>query len=166
MGTSFLSAAPGERLRQLEAYPNRSPEADLGPGTAVAGKLDALPQRSPALAGVGTGRPDCDAMTAVMDLADRYHAGWLAAHPFAASQYGLPGHDAEVPDESEEGHARRRSQVEQSLSEARALLAGGLEGDDELTAGCVVASAEGELDGLDSALVEMTVTSMPFQGPA
>ncbi len=132
----------------------------------MAGKLDALPQRSPALAGVGTGRPDCDAMTAVMDLADRYHAGWLAAHPFAASQYGLPGHDAEVPDESEEGHARRRSQVEQSLSEARALLAGGLEGDDELTAGCVVASAEGELDGLDSALVEMTVTSMPFQGPA
>lgn len=105
-------------------------------------------------------------MSTARDLADRYHQGWLTAHPFVASQYGLAGYDALVPDESEDGDTVRRRDVEAILAEARALVGGGLDPDDTVIAGCVVASAEAELDSLDAALIECTVTSMPFQGPA
>jgi len=105
-------------------------------------------------------------MTAARDLADSYHQGWLAAHPFAASQYGLAGYDADVPDESEEGDDRRRRDVGAALARARDLAASALDTDDTLTVGAVIASAEAELDSADAALVECTVTSMPFQGPA
>ncbi|MST33822.1 DUF885 family protein, partial [Acidimicrobiaceae bacterium USS-CC1] len=105
-------------------------------------------------------------MTTVRELADRYHEGWLAAHPFAASQYGVPGHDADVPDESEAGDARRRAEVEAALAEARALEGGELSADDAVTLGCLIGSAEQELAALDLGAVEYTVTSMPFAGPA
>lgn len=105
-------------------------------------------------------------MTTARELADRYHEGWLAAHPFAASQYGVPGHDADVPDESEAGDARRRAEVEAALAEARALEGGELSADDAVTLGCLIGSAEQELAALDLGAVEYTVTSMPFAGPA
>ena len=40
-------------------------------------------------------------MTDVRDLADRFHERWLAHNPFAASSYGIPGYDDQVPDESD-----------------------------------------------------------------
>lgn len=111
-------------------------------------------------------------MTAAEDLADRYHRGWLEAHPFAASQYGIAGYDAEVPDESEEGCSRRRRDLEATLAEARGIAGAGAttvgpdDPDDSVITGCVIASAEAELDAIDAALIECTVTSMPWQGPA
>ncbi len=105
-------------------------------------------------------------MTAARDLAEGYHDGWLAAHPFAASQYGIPGHDAEVPDESEDADSRRRSEVAAVLADARRLEGADADADDTVTLGCVLAAAEAEVAAIDMAAIEHSVTAMPFQGPA
>lgn len=39
----------------------------------------------------------------VRELADSFHERWLARNPFAASMYGIPGYDGQVPDDSEAG---------------------------------------------------------------
>lgn len=105
-------------------------------------------------------------MSTPAELADRFHSEWLSAHPFAASSYGLPGHDHEVPDDSEEGDAAWRAKVEAVLGEADGIEPDGLEEGDAVTLGCVVEAARQELAGLDSAPAEHTVTAMPFSGPA
>jgi uncharacterized protein (DUF885 family) len=111
-------------------------------------------------------------MSSVRDLADRYHHDWLAAHPFAASSYGIPGFDDAVPDDSEAGDATWRATVEAMQAEARGLQAGelsagdGLSPADAVTLGCLIEAATQELADLDSAPVEHTVTAMPFSGPA
>ena len=105
-------------------------------------------------------------MTSPRELADRFHAAWLAAHPFDASSYGIPGHDDEVPDASEDGDATWRDQVEQLLREAKALDPSGLAEPDGITLGCLAFEAEQEIVRIDSKAVEHTVTPMPFSGPA
>jgi uncharacterized protein (DUF885 family) len=105
-------------------------------------------------------------MTTARSLADRYHEEWLDAHPFFASELGIPGRDDRVPDDSEEGESRRRAQVEAVLADARRLRDAQLSPDDTITLGAVVSAAEQELSELDLARAEFTVTPMPFVGPA
>ena len=105
-------------------------------------------------------------MTTARGLADRYHEEWLDAHPFFASELGIPGRDDRVPDDSEEGERRRRAQVEAVLADARRLGDAQLSPDDTITLGAVVSAAEQELSELDLARPEFTVTPMPFVGPA
>jgi len=106
------------------------------------------------------------------DLAERFQSAWLAAYPFAASSYGIPGYDDRVPDQSEAGDATWRGQVEGFLAEVAELRrpaapAGeGLCPEDAVTLGCVEEAARQEVDDLDSASSEHTVTAMPFDGPA
>jgi len=104
-------------------------------------------------------------MSAAFELAERFQSEWLTAHPFAATSYGIPGHDDEVPDDSEAGDAAWRAKVEAVLGEAAALDPGGLSEDDLITLGCVAEAAGQELVALGSAAVEHTVTAMPFAGP-
>lgn len=105
-------------------------------------------------------------MTSARELADRFHAAWLGAHPFDASSYGIPGHDHEVPDASVEGEAAWRAQVEDLLRAAEALDPTALTDADRITLGCLTFEAEQELVRIDSRAVEHTVTPMPFSGPA
>jgi uncharacterized protein (DUF885 family) len=105
-------------------------------------------------------------MTTARSLADHYHEEWLDAHPFFASELGIPGRDDRVPDDSEEGESRRRAQVEAVLADARRLRDAQLSPDDTITLGAVVSAAEQELSELDLARAEFTVTPMPFVGPA
>jgi uncharacterized protein (DUF885 family) len=105
-------------------------------------------------------------MTTARGLADRYHQEWIDAHPFFASELGIPGHDDRVPDDSEEGERRRRAQVEAVLADAGRLGESAQSPDDTITLGAVVSAAQQELSELDLARSEFTVTPMPFIGPA
>lgn len=104
--------------------------------------------------------------SSVRDLADRFHEDWLSHNPFAATMYGIPGHDADVPDEGEAGETAWRARIAGSLSEARAVDPAQLSEPDRVTLGCLIETAERELVDLDLAASEHTVTSMPFAGPA
>lgn len=105
-------------------------------------------------------------MTTVQDLAGRFHASWLEAHPFAATTYGVPGYDHLMPDDSDEGEERRRRALGSFLSEADGIEGGGVAAEESVTLGCLRGQALQELAELDSAPLEHTVTPMPFAGPA
>lgn len=104
-------------------------------------------------------------MSAIADFAERFHASWLAAHPFTASRFGIVEHDDAVPDDSEEGDERRRRELAAFLTEATTLQDGDA-GDDAITLACVRAAANEELAVLESAEIEHCVTPMPYSGPA
>src|SRR4051812_27644481 len=103
--------------------------------------------------------------TTPRELADSFHERWLAANPFAASIYGIPGYDDLMPDASEAGDTAWRAYVESVLEEARGVDVATLAPADVVTLGCVINEVERELLDLDSAAVEHTVTAMPFAGP-
>jgi uncharacterized protein (DUF885 family) len=111
-----------------------------------------------------TDREGC--MTAAGELADRVHRRWLEENPFAASMYGIPGYDDLVPDESEEGRQAWRAEAGQFLREAGAIAGGQLTAAEAVTLDCTKQAAAQELEIIDLAGAEYTVTAMPYAGPA
>jgi uncharacterized protein (DUF885 family) len=105
-------------------------------------------------------------MTSVRDLADRLHRRWLEENPFTATMYGIPGYDDLVPDESEEGRQAWRTEVGRFLGEAEAMDRGQLTPADAVTLDCTVEAATQELETIDLAPAEHTVTAMQYAGPA
>jgi len=105
-------------------------------------------------------------VTAVRDLADRFHQRWLQANPFAATMYGIPGYDDLVPDESEEGEQAWRAEAERFGAEADALAGEQLTAADAVTLDCTKEAVTQELESIDLARAEYTVTPMQFAGPA
>jgi len=105
-------------------------------------------------------------MTSTRDLADRLHQRWLQHNPFAATMYGIPGYDDLVPDESEEGQQAWRDEVGQFLREAEVLAAGQLTQAEAVTLDCTKEAASQELEVIDLAPAEYTVTAMQYTGPA
>jgi uncharacterized protein (DUF885 family) len=100
------------------------------------------------------------------DLADRFHQRWLEEYPFAATMYGIPGYDHLLPDESEAGQQAWRAEVERFGDDAAAITPGPLSPADAVTLGCLREAGAHELDGIDMARAEHTVTAMQFAGPA
>ena len=107
-----------------------------------------------------------DPASALRDLASRFHQRWLKEYPFAATMYGIPGYDHLLPDESEAGQRAWRAEVEGFLEEAAAIASGPLVPADAVTLGCIREAGAHELDGIDMARAEHTVTAMQFAGPA
>jgi uncharacterized protein (DUF885 family) len=105
-------------------------------------------------------------MTSVRELADRMHRRWLEENPFTATMYGIPGYDDLVPDESEEGRRTWRAEVGRFLGEAEAVERGQLTPRDAVTLDCTIEAATQELEIIDLAPAEYTVTAMPYAGPA
>ena len=105
-------------------------------------------------------------MSAPRDLADRFHQRWLKEYPFAATMYGILGYDHLLPDESEAGQRAWRAEVEGFLKEAAAIASGPLAPADAVTLGCIRETGAHELDDIDMARAEHTVTAMQFAGPA
>jgi len=105
-------------------------------------------------------------VTAVGDLADRFHQRWLEANPFAATMYGIPGYDHLVPDESEEGEQAWRAVAERFGAEADAIAREQLTPADAVTLDCTREAVTQELESIDLAQAEYTVTAMQFAGPA
>jgi uncharacterized protein (DUF885 family) len=102
----------------------------------------------------------------VRELSDSFHERWLAVHPFAASMYGIPGHDGRVPDDSEAGDAARQDELGSVLADARRIDEAQLSEADGITLGCLAENVGEEQRDLDARLIEHTVTAMPFGGPA
>jgi uncharacterized protein (DUF885 family) len=107
-----------------------------------------------------------DPTPAPRDLADRFHQRWLEEYPFAATMYGIPGYDHLLPDESEAGQQAWRAEVERFLDEAAAITPGPLSPAEAVTLGCIREAGAHELDGIDMARADHTVTAMQFAGPA
>ena len=107
-----------------------------------------------------------DPTPAPRDLADRFHQRWLEEYPFAATMYGIPGYDHLLPDESEAGQQAWRAEVERFGDEAAAITPGPLSPADAVTLGCIREAGAHELDGIDMARAEHTVTAMQFACPA
>ncbi len=105
-------------------------------------------------------------MTSARDLADRFHRRWLLENPFTATMYGIPGYDDLVPDESDAGQQAWRAEVGQFLREADAIASGPLTPADAVTLDCMKEAATQELQSIDMARAEHTVTAMQFAGPA
>jgi uncharacterized protein (DUF885 family) len=105
-------------------------------------------------------------MTSARDLAERFHQRRLEKNPFAATMYGISGYDDLVPDESEEGQQAWRAEVAQFLREADAIAREQLTPADAVTLDCTKEAAGKELDMIDLAQAEYTVTDMPYMGPA
>ena len=105
-------------------------------------------------------------MSPVRDLADRLHRRWLEENPFTASTYGIPGYDDLVPDETEEGRRAWRTEVGRFLGEAEAMERGQLTPADAVTLDCTMEAATQELENIDLAPAEYTVTAMQYAGPA
>jgi uncharacterized protein (DUF885 family) len=102
--------------------------------------------------------------SSVRELADIFHERWLETYPFTASMYGISTYDARVPDESEEGEARWRGELESFLGEARGFDPSQLSQADAVTLGCLVENINEELIELDARLLEHTVSAMPITG--
>jgi uncharacterized protein (DUF885 family) len=109
---------------------------------------------------------DAGTTTWVRGLADTFHERWLTAHPFTATYYGIPGHDDQVPDDSEAGEAGWRGELESMLTHARRLEQPQLPEADAITLACLIENIHQELREFDAGLIEHTVTAMPFSGPA
>jgi uncharacterized protein (DUF885 family) len=105
-------------------------------------------------------------MTSARDLADRVHRRWLESNPFAATLYGIPGYDDLVPDQSEEGRQAWRAEIERFLREAGEIAGGPLTPAEAVTLDCAREAAAQELDAIDLAGAEHTVTAMQYAGPA
>jgi len=105
-------------------------------------------------------------VTAARDLADRFHQRWLKENPFAATMYGIPGYDDLGPDESAEGGQAWRAEAEQFLREADAIAGQALTPADAVTLDCTREAAVQELELLQLARTEYTVTAMQYSGPA
>jgi uncharacterized protein (DUF885 family) len=106
------------------------------------------------------------AVPQVRDLADRFHQRWLEVNPFTATMYGIPGYDDLVPDESEEGEQAWRAEAERFGREAGEIAAGPLTPADAVTLDCVKEAVTQELETIDMAKAEHTVTAMQYAGPA
>jgi len=105
-------------------------------------------------------------MIPARDLADRFHRRWLEHNPFAATMYGIPGYDDRLPDESEEGQQAWRAEIGQFLREAGAITRAQLTPADAITLDCTTEAATQELQSIDLARAEYTVTPMQYAGPA
>lgn len=88
-------------------------------------------------------------MPGVRELADTFHERWLATHPFSASNYGVPGYDDRVPDDSEAGEDSRRSELESTLVEAGRLEHASLSEPDSITLACLRENVAGEQAAVD-----------------
>ncbi len=104
-------------------------------------------------------------MTTVRELADKYHEESLDAHPFYASELGIRGRDDCVPDESEEGDDRRRSQIEAVLARAGELRGTTLSGDETVMVDSLLSAARADLAELEMRSSEYTVTPKTYLGP-
>jgi uncharacterized protein (DUF885 family) len=106
-------------------------------------------------------------MTSARDLADRFHRRWLDVNPFVATMYGIPGYDDLVPDESAAGQQAWRAEAARFIAEADELAADpGISLADTVTLGCTRQAALQDVETIDSARDDYTVTAMQYAGPA
>jgi uncharacterized protein (DUF885 family) len=101
--------------------------------------------------------------TEITTLADQLVDRLFGADPFSASELGLRQYDAEVPDDSREGHEALRQEI--GDIRARANASAPAAAAETVTKAVIRSTCDRTLAELENARVEYLVTAMPMDGP-
>src|SRR6266545_2911607 len=71
--------------------------------------------------------------TALAQIADDYFRCWMAAEPLTATELGVPGHDADVPDPSREAEDAYLAELDRIAARAGAVEPAALDTDERVT---------------------------------
>jgi uncharacterized protein (DUF885 family) len=97
--------------------------------------------------------------TELARIADDYFRAWMAADPFTATEFGVPGHDAEVPDPSRESEDAYLAGLEGIAARARALDPARLRPDERVTRSMLLRLIGDQRAELSARLSEVAVTA-------
>ena len=92
-------------------------------------------------------------------VCDRYFRAWMAADPFSATEYGVPGYDAEVPDPSLQAEAARAAELARLEAEAAAIDPAGLTPDERVSRSMLLRQAADQREELAARLDEVAVSA-------
>src|SRR5919199_4421471 len=92
-------------------------------------------------------------------VCDRYFRSWMAADPFTATEFGVPGYDAEVPDPSRQADAARAAELDRLAAEAAAIDPAELTPDERVSRSMLLRQCADQREELDARLDEVAVTA-------
>lgn len=97
--------------------------------------------------------------SALARLCDEYFRSWMAADPFAATEYGVAGYDAEVPDPGRDADTTRMAGLERVAAEAARIDPATLEPDERVSRSMLLRLAADQREELGARLDELAVTA-------
>ncbi len=97
--------------------------------------------------------------TALARLCDEYFASRMAADPFIATEFGVPGYDAEVPDPSRPAVAAQIAELDRILAAGRSIDASVLDPVERVNRSMLLRLAADHRQDLAARLDELTVTA-------
>src|SRR6266536_2509738 len=97
--------------------------------------------------------------SALARLCDQYFRSWMAADPFAATEFGVAGYDSEVPDPSREADAARMAGLERVAAEAARIDPARLQPDERVSRSMLLRLAADQREELGARLDELAVTA-------
>ena len=92
-------------------------------------------------------------------LCDAYFRSWMASDPFTATEFGVTGYDAEVPDPSREADSARIAELERLGAEVARLDPATLTPDERVSRSMLLRLAADEREELGGRLDELAVTA-------
>jgi uncharacterized protein (DUF885 family) len=92
-------------------------------------------------------------------LCHDYFRSWMAADPFTATEFGVPGHDADVPDPSREADRARIAELERLGAEVARIDPAVLAPDERVSRSMLLRLTADEREELQGRLGELAVTA-------
>jgi uncharacterized protein (DUF885 family) len=92
-------------------------------------------------------------------LCDAYFRSWMAADPFSATEFGVAGYDAEVPDPSRDADRARMAELARLGAEAARIDPAVLAPDERVSRSMLLRLAADEREELAGRLEELAVTA-------
>src|SRR6266700_2968955 len=92
-------------------------------------------------------------------LCDAYFRSWMAADPFSATEFGVAGYDAEVPDPSRDADRARMAELARLGAEAARIDPAVLAPDERVSRSMLLRLAADEREELAGRLDELAVTA-------
>jgi uncharacterized protein (DUF885 family) len=160
----------------IKAYQDIYKAMSKAPADLPAGHSD-LPAGHPGLTAGRAGRPGgvpslrrvatptrLHRREAAMDtelarIANDYFRRWMVADPFTATEFGVPGHDAEVPDPSREAEDAYAAELDRLATRARAVDPATLDPDERVTRSMLLRTIGDQRAELAARLSEVAVTA-------
>jgi len=97
--------------------------------------------------------------TALARIAEDYFRRWMAADPLTATEFGVPGHDAEVPDPSLEAERAHLAELDRIAERARAVDPATLDAEERVTRSMLLRTIADRQAELAARLWEVAVTA-------
>jgi len=92
-------------------------------------------------------------------ICERYFRSWMDADPFSATEFGVAGYDAEVPDPSRQADSARMAGLERIGAEAARIDPATLGPDERVSRSMLLALTAAERERLGARLEELAVTA-------